>query len=239
MWKGFGAAVAVHIAVAVLLGILGYTFSQRPSQIIEVTLAGGNDKAAAAKGADDKQQVAAKQAAPKPQDDEIVEKKRQTPQEQTAQQEKPQETNETAQSNVDDGKADATGTGGGAGTGAGSGAGTGQGSGQGSGSGAGQGSGTGVPVTAPALLSGAEPKYPAAARNREIEGTVYVRMLVNTQGRVESVEVSRSSGNDALDRAATDAVNTWRFRPGRDAQGRAVRCYITVPVRFVLHDRRR
>ena len=227
--------MAVHMAVAVLLGILGYTFSQRPSQIIEVTLAGGggggNDKAAAAKGADDKQQAAAKQAAPKPQDDEIVEKKRQTPQEQTAQQVKPQETNETAQSNVDDGKADATGTGGGAGTGAGSG--------QGSGSGAGQGSGTGVPVTAPALLSGAEPKYPAAARNREIEGTVYVKMLVNTQGRVESVEVSRSSGNDALDRAATDAVNTWRFRPGRDAQGRAVRCYITVPVRFVLHDRRR
>ena len=221
--------MAVHMAVAVLLGILGYTFSQRPSQIIEVTLAGGggggNDKAAAAKGADDKQQAAAKQAAPKPQDDEIVEKKRQTPQEQTAQQVKPQETNETAQSNVDDGKADATGTGGGAGTGA--------------GSGAGQGSGTGVPVTAPALLSGAEPKYPAAARNREIEGTVYVKMLVNTQGRVESVEVSRSSGNDALDRAATDAVNTWRFRPGRDAQGRAVRCYITVPVRFVLHDHRR
>ena len=113
--------------------------------------------------------------------------------------------------------------------------GTGSGSGSGSGSGAGQGSGSGVPVTPPYLVSSTDPRYPPAARNREIEGTVYVKMLVSSGGSVENAFVARSSGNEALDGAAVEAVYNWSFSPAKDTYGSPVRCYITMPVNFVLH----
>lgn len=158
--KGIAIALAVHIVAAALLGILGYRFTQRPPQILEVTLGGGGE---------------------------------------------------------------------------GSGSGTGSGSGSGSGSGAGQGSGSGVPVTPPYLVSSTDPRYPPAARNREIEGTVYVKMLVSSGGSVENAFVARSSGNEALDGAAVEAVYNWSFSPAKDTYGSPVRCYITMPVNFVLH----
>lgn len=161
--KGIAIALAVHIVAAALLGILGYRFTQRPPQILEVTLGGGG------------------------------------------------------------------------GGGEGSGSGTGSGSGSGSGSGAGQGSGSGVPVTPPYLVSSTDPRYPPAARNREIEGTVYVKMLVSSGGSVENAFVARSSGNEALDGAAVEAVYNWSFSPAKDTYGSPVRCYITMPVNFVLH----
>ena len=47
--KGIAIALAVHIVAAALLGILGYRFTQRPPQILEVTLCnprtlGGRDR---------------------------------------------------------------------------------------------------------------------------------------------------------------------------------------------------
>ena len=92
-----------------------------------------------------------------------------------------------------------------------------------------------MPVTPPYLVASTDPRYPPAARNREIEGTVYVKMLVNDGGSVESAFVARSSGNDALDGAAVEAVYNWRFSPAKDTLGSPVRCYITMPVNFVLH----
>ncbi|WP_281070888.1 energy transducer TonB [Phascolarctobacterium faecium] len=94
---------------------------------------------------------------------------------------------------------------------------------------------SGVPVTPPYLVSSTDPRYPPAARNREIEGTVYVKMLVSSGGSVENAFVARSSGNEALDGAAVEAVYNWNFSPAKDTYGSPVRCYITMPVNFVLH----
>ena len=90
-------------------------------------------------------------------------------------------------------------------------------------------------VTPPYLVSSTDPRYPPAARNREIEGTVYVKMLVSSGGSVENAFVARSSGNEALDGAAVEAVYNWNFSPAKDTYGSPVRCYITMPVNFVLH----
>lgn len=245
--KGIAIALAVHIIAAALLGILGYRFTQRPPQILEVTLGGGGGgggkgSAAAEKGTAETAaatvQQQKQQSAPVRTDD-IVDRK----QEQPRQPQSSSTSSEAAQSNVKSGETGGTGTGGGEGTGAGtgrgsgegSGSGTGSGSGSGSGSGAGQGSGSGVPVTPPYLVSSTDPRYPPAARNREIEGTVYVKMLVSSGGSVENAFVARSSGNEALDGAAVEAVYNWNFSPAKDTYGSPVRCYITMPVNFVLH----
>ena len=241
--KGIAIALAVHIVAAALLGILGYRFTQRPPQILEVTLGGGGGgggkgSAAAEKGTAETAASAAtvqqqkQQSAPVRTDD-IVDRKQKP---QTQQQEQPRQqqssstSSEAAQSNVKSGD-----PGGGEGTGAGTGQGSGEGSGSGTGSGAGQGSGSGVPVTPPYLVSSTDPRYPPAARNREIEGTVYVKMLVSSGGSVENAFVARSSGNEALDGAAVEAVYNWNFSPAKDTYGSPVRCYITMPVNFVLH----
>lgn len=223
--KGIAIALAVHIIAAALLGILGYRFTQRPPQILEVTLGGGGGgggkgSAAAEKGtavfAAATVQQQKQQSAPVRTDD-IVDRKQKP---QTQQQEQPRQpqssstSSEAAQSNVKSGE---------------------PGGGEGTGAGTGQGSGSGVPVTPPYLVSSTDPRYPPAARNREIEGTVYVKMLVSSGGSVENAFVARSSGNEALDGAAVEAVYNWNFSPAKDTYGSPVRCYITMPVNFVLH----
>lgn len=219
--KGVAIALAVHLVVAALLGVFGYRFTQRPPQILEVTLGGGGG--GGGKGSESERQTSPpaqqpKQQMAKPKADDIVDQK-QKPQPRREEQPQPKQreraTSEHAQSNVKSGEAGAAGSG--------------------SGSGAGQGSGAGVPVTPPYLVASTDPRYPPAARNREIEGTVYVKMLVNDGGSVESAFVARSSGNDALDGAAVEAVYNWRFSPAKDTLGSPVRCYITMPVNFVLH----
>ena len=242
--KGIAIALAVHIIAAALLGILGYRFTQRPPQILEVTWGGGGGgggkgSAAAEKGTAETAaatvQQQKQQSAPVRTDD-IVDRKQKP---QTQQQEQPRQpqssstSSEAAQSNVKSGETGGTGTGGGEGTGAGTGQGSGEGS--GSGTGSGSGSGSGVPVIPPYLVSSTDPRYPPAARNREIEGTFYVKMLVSSGGSVENAFVARSSGNEALDGAAVEAVYNWNFSPAKDTYGSPVRCYITMPVNFVLH----
>jgi len=117
-------------------------------------------------------------------------------------------------------------------------AGTADGNGSGNNDGQGQGNAGGdseVPVQRPYITYSYKPDYPRAARNRGVEGTVYVRVLVDARGRAESVELHESSGNDALDNSALNAVEDWRFSPARNSQDKAIPCYVVVPVSFVLN----
>lgn len=78
------------------------------------------------------------------------------------------------------------------------------------------------------------PVYPAAARRREQQGTVTVRVLIGADGSVERAEVAESSGFDSLDDAALDTVRSrWRFVPARHG-GLAVESWVLVPIRFAL-----
>ena len=94
--------------------------------------------------------------------------------------------------------------------------------------------GTNVPVTRPYKVSGGYPAYPDSARAKGIQGTVYVRALVNTSGAVASATISGSSGDASLDRAVLNAVYGWGFSPARDRYGARCRCYVSVPVSFRL-----
>jgi TonB family protein len=78
------------------------------------------------------------------------------------------------------------------------------------------------------------PAYPQLARLRGYQGVVVLFVEVLADGRVGQVGIKRSVGHDILDRAALEAVRTWRFEPGR-REGRAVTMSVEVPVRFVLN----
>lgn len=95
----------------------------------------------------------------------------------------------------------------------------------------------GLPVTMPYVLERIEPNYPKQARDRGQQGTVYVRILINDNGHVERAMLTRSSGSDALDGAAVQAVLQWLFSPAKDEQGQRVSCYINLPIKFDLQSR--
>lgn len=144
-------------------------------------------------------------------------------------------------------KGSGSGSGGGHGTGHGTGTGSGIGPGSGSGSGVGHGAGhgTGVgdgvgpgiarnPKVPPRVASTAAPVYPQALRDAGIGGRVVVRGVVGINGRVESAEVVRSSGNSTLDNNALSAFYKWRFSAAKNDAGQKVRCYFVQGFPFVI-----
>lgn len=84
-----------------------------------------------------------------------------------------------------------------------------------------------------AYLSNPKPVYPALSRERQEEGTVMLKVMVEASGQASSVALHRSSGYPRLDRAAQDAVQRWRFVPARRGDA-AVAGHVIVPINFNL-----
>lgn len=129
------------------------------------------------------------------------------------------------------------GTGTGSGIGPGSGCGSGGGHGAGHGRGIGDGAGPGIarnPKVPPRVAATAAPVYPQALRDAGIGGRVVVRGVIGTDGRVESAEVVRSSGNSTLDNNAISAFYKWRFSAAKNDAGQKVRCYFVQGFPFVI-----
>lgn len=134
-------------------------------------------------------------------------------------------------------KGSGSGSGGGHGTGHGTGTGSGGGHGAGHGNGIGNGTGPGIarnPKVPPRVASTAAPVYPQALRDAGIGGRVVVRGVIGTDGRVESAEVVRSSGNSTLDNNALSAFYKWRFSAAKNDAGQKVRCYFVQGFPFVI-----
>ena len=60
-------------------------------------------------------------------------------------------------------------------------------------------------------ISRPEPQYPAAALAAHVRGTVEMRALIGTDGRIVALNVIR--GPAELQQAALDAVWKWWFEP--------------------------
>ena len=79
------------------------------------------------------------------------------------------------------------------------------------------------------------PEYPDQARREGREGQVLLQVLVDEQGKSKWVEVNRSSGSEALDRAAAEAIKHWRFSPARYGN-KSVESWVRIPIDFRLTD---
>lgn len=82
-------------------------------------------------------------------------------------------------------------------------------------------------------LKNPPPGYPRISRRNGEQGTVIVRVFISTQGTPEKAEVRTSSGFARLDQAALEAVQRWRFVPGR-RNGTPEAMWFNIPVRFIL-----
>lgn len=73
--------------------------------------------------------------------------------------------------------------------------------------------------------------YPAPLRNAGIGGTVTVWFHIDTDGRVRGTRLDRSSGYDALDRAALQVADMMRFAPAYNRDQR-VEVWVSIPITF-------
>ena len=68
-------------------------------------------------------------------------------------------------------------------------------------------------VSAPSLLFKMEPEYSEEARSAKLQGTVLLKVVVDTDGLAKDVQVVKSIGM-GLDEQAVIAVTQWKFKPG-------------------------
>jgi len=127
------------------------------------------------------------------------------------------------------------GSGGGMGSGRGGGLGPGSGPGFGPGSGGDLGGGAyriGGGVSAPSILYKVEPEYSEEARKAKFQGTVVLAVVVDEHGIPRDIRVQRPLGL-GLDQKAVEAVEKWRFSPGRK-DGKPVAVVAVIEVNFRL-----
>lgn len=68
---------------------------------------------------------------------------------------------------------------------------------------------------APVVVKEYRPRYTAAARRARVQGAVVMDVVVQTDGTVGDVRVTRSLDREfGLDDEAVRAVKTWLFKPG-------------------------
>jgi periplasmic protein TonB len=77
-------------------------------------------------------------------------------------------------------------------------------------------------------------KYPAICRENGISGKTVVRFIVEKDGSITNPKIVRVSTHEALDNEALRVLKIMpHWKPGKQ-QGRAVRSYFTLPVKFAL-----
>jgi len=83
----------------------------------------------------------------------------------------------------------------------------------------------------PDYLSNPPPDYPEEAQRAREGGVVVLQVIINTEGRPDTVDVKTTSGYSSLDAAAVSGVRKWRFRPA-ELGSIKVKSRVLIPVRF-------
>jgi TonB family protein len=87
----------------------------------------------------------------------------------------------------------------------------------------------------PIMESMVQPVYPKEALKEGIEGKVLLKVAIDEKGMVTAVEIQEEvPDHPELGKAATEAVEQWRFVPG-EIKGKPVASEVLIPVQFKLH----
>jgi len=94
-----------------------------------------------------------------------------------------------------------------------------------------------VAITPPTHIKGylnnPKPEYPPLSLELAEEGTVYLRIAVNSKGKATAVSVAKSSGFPRLDNSARRTAAGWSFHPAMRGSEPVDYSYVT-PIQFVL-----
>lgn len=88
---------------------------------------------------------------------------------------------------------------------------------------------------APAAIKTVQPVYPEIATRAGVEGTVWVKIWVDKEGKARKAVVMKSDA-ELFNKAATDAAIQWVFTPAMQYNG-PVSVWVAIPFRFKLTGR--
>ena len=77
------------------------------------------------------------------------------------------------------------------------------------------------------------PEYPGNAKRRNIEGTVVIQLIVDTEGKAQQCAIHSSEPKGLFDSAALAAARKTRFVPGK-VGGQPVNTMVLIPYKFAL-----
>lgn len=90
--------------------------------------------------------------------------------------------------------------------------------------------------TPPQMKAEVTPVYPETARANAIEGVVWIRALVDENGKVIEAKVAKNSGkNCGFEEAALEAAKKCEYAPAISS-GKPVAVWITYKVKFSLSE---
>jgi TonB family protein len=88
-------------------------------------------------------------------------------------------------------------------------------------------------VAAPQVIHSVEPEFTQEARQANLQGSVSIKLIVDSQGNPQDIRVTRHLGM-GLDEKAIDAVRQYKFKPAM-YQGHPVSVQIVIEMNFHLH----
>jgi protein TonB len=89
-------------------------------------------------------------------------------------------------------------------------------------------------VSAPKCVSCPPAEFTSKARKDKVSGTVSLAVIVNADGTVRDINVTKGLG-DGLDESAVKTVRKWEFKPATDRDGNPVPVKVNVQVSFRLY----
>ena len=86
-------------------------------------------------------------------------------------------------------------------------------------------------VTRPQCISCPNPEYSEEARKLKIPGAASLLVTVRTDGVTDDILITIPAGY-GLDVQAVNAVLSWKFKPGTNAQGQPIAVQIPIEITF-------
>lgn len=87
---------------------------------------------------------------------------------------------------------------------------------------------------APAIVKRVEPRYPELARKAGVQGKVWVKVLIDKEGKVKKAVIMQ--GLEVFHEEAIAAVMQWVFKPAIQ-QDRPIAVWMAIPISFKLLEK--
>jgi TonB family protein len=81
-----------------------------------------------------------------------------------------------------------------------------------------------------------EPRYPDAAREKNIEGFIKLRLLIDKEGKVEKCEILMAQPENMFEECITNVLPRWQFDPATDRTGKPIESWIEFNYIFKMED---